>query len=129
MSALLLDTHTFLWFINGDKALSSPAKEIMENAENILYLSVASLWEMAIKISLGRLEAPYPFDKFIEIQLRENSITLLQITPVHTGIVAALPFHHRDPFDRLIIAQSLSEGLPIIGKDDIFDEYGVQRHW
>ena len=129
MTNYLLDTHSFLWFINADEALSSAARQFIEDTNNTLYLSVASLWEMAIKVSLGKLNLPSPFAEILEHQLRENGIGLLQITPAHTGLVATLPFHHRDPFDRLIIAQSLVEVFSVIGKDEIFDKYGVQRHW
>src|ERR1044071_5266094 len=122
----LLDTHTFLWFINGDDALNTTGRALIENLESIVYLSIASLWEIAIKVSLGKLEVPLPFTEFITAQLYENNITLLAIKPQHIGLVVTLPFHHRDPFDRLIIAQSLSENLPIIGKDEIFDAYGVK---
>lgn len=125
----LLDTHTFLWFINDDPALSPPAKGLIENPDHVFYLSVASLWEIAIKVSLGKLEVPASFSEFILEQLRENNIALLEIKVEHTGVVATLPFHHRDPFDRLIIAQSLSEKLPVIGKDVVFDTYGIQRLW
>ena len=125
----LLDTHTFLWFINDDKSLSIAAKSLIEDPDSAIYLSVASLWEIAIKVSLGKLTVPAPFAEFMEEQLHENSLTLLEIRTGHTGIVATLSFHHRDPFDRLIIAQSLAENFPIIGKDDIFDAYGVHRHW
>ena len=125
----LLDTHTFLWFINDDEALSVSAKALIENPENTIYLSIVSLWEMVIKVSLGKLDIPSPFTEFVVNQLRENNISLLEIKPEHTGLVATLPFHHRDPFDRLIIVQPLNEKLPIIGKDEIFDQYGVQRQW
>jgi PIN domain nuclease of toxin-antitoxin system len=125
----LLDTHTFLWFINDDPALSATAKALIENPDNAIHLSVASVWEMAIKTSLGKLEMPSPFADFIDEQLRENSITLLDIRTTHAGGVVRLPFHHRDPFDRLIIAQSKSEDMPIIGKDVIFDDYGIDRLW
>lgn len=125
----LLDTHTFLWFINDDPVLSATARALIEVPENIIYLSIASLWEMAIKVSLGKLEIPSPFTGFINTQLRENAINLLEITTEHIGIVMTLPFHHRDPFDRLIIAQAQSENLPIIGKDEAFDDYKVTRHW
>lgn len=125
----ILDTHTFLWFINEDSSLSSTAQATIEAPQNIIYLSVASVWEMAIKVSLGKLQLPTPFTSFIDKSVRENDITLLDIRTTHTGIVSTLPFHHRDPFDRLIIAQSQSEGIPIIGKDEIFDAYGIQRHW
>jgi PIN domain nuclease of toxin-antitoxin system len=125
----LLDTHTFLWFINDDAFLSSTAKALIEDPENTIYLSVASIWEMAIKVSLDKLEMPSPFTDFIDEQLDENTIILLNIKTAHTGIVATLPFHHRDPFDRLIIAQSKVEDIPIIGKDAIFDDYGIKRLW
>jgi PIN domain nuclease of toxin-antitoxin system len=125
----LLDTHTFLWFINDHPALSLTAKALIEALENTIYLGIASLWEIAIKVSLGRLEVPSPFTEFMVEQLRENNITLLEVKVAHTGVVATLPFYHRDPFDRLIIAQSLNEKWPIIGKDEIFDAYGVRRHW
>jgi len=125
----LLDTHTFLWFINDDPTLSNPAKTLIEASEQGIYLSIASLWEMAIKVSLDKLEVPAPFAEFMLEQLRQNNIALLEIKADHVGQVATLPFHHRDPFDRLIIAQSLIEKLPIIGRDAVFDAYGVQRHW
>ncbi len=125
----LLDTHTFLWFINDDASLSSTAKALIEDPENTIYLSVASIWEMAIKVSLDKLEMPSPFTDFIDEQLDKNTIILLNIKTAHTGIVATLPFHHRDPFDRLIIAQSKVEDIPIIGKDAIFDDYGIKRLW
>lgn len=125
----LLDTHTFLWFINDDTSLSSTAKAFIEDPENTIYLSVASIWEMAIKVSLDKLEMPSPFTDFIDKQLDENTIILLNIKTAHTGIVATLPFHHRDPFDRLIIAQSKVEDIPVIGKDAIFDDYGIKRLW
>ncbi len=125
----LLDTHTFLWFINDDKALSATAKTLIEDPDNTIYLSIASLWEMAIKVSLSKLEIPTPFTEFIVGQLQENNIALLKISAEHTGVVATMPFHHRDPFDRLIIAQALTEQLPIIGKDAVFDLYEIRRHW
>ncbi len=125
----LLDTHTFLWFINGDASLSSTAKALIEDPESTIYLSVASIWEMAIKVSLDKLEMPSPFTDFIDEQLSENTIILLNIKTAHTGIVATLPFHHRDPFDRLIIAQSKVEDIPVIGKDAIFNDYGIKRLW
>ena len=125
----LLDTHTFLWFINDDAAMSATAKTLIEDPQNAIYLSVASLWETAIKVSLGKLEVPAPFTEFVLNKIHENNITLLAMKAEHRGIVVTLPFHHRDPFDRLVIAQSLHENLPIIGVDKIFDAYGVQRHW
>lgn len=125
----LLDTHTFLWFINDDPLLSPIAKRLIESPENAVYLSIASVWEMAIKVSLGKLEVPSPFTDFIDAQVQENSISILAIKTSHAGIVTNLPFHHRDPFDRLIIAQARSEGYTLISRDEIFDRYGVERRW
>jgi PIN domain nuclease of toxin-antitoxin system len=125
----LLDTHAFLWFINADSLLSPTAQVAIETGTNVIFLSVASLWEMAIKVSLGKLVVPLPFAEFMLEQMRENNVTLYRIEMVHIGLIATLPFHHRDPFDRLIIAQSLTTQMPIIGKDDVFDAYGVQRLW
>lgn len=125
----LLDTHTFLWFINGDEALSAYAKELIENADNVIFLSIASLWEMAIKVSLGKLKVPMPFAAFMDSQLRINNIRVLDISVEHMDLVVSLHFYHRDPFDRLLIAQSLNEHLPVVCKDTVFDLYGVQRYW
>lgn len=125
----LLDTHSFLWFINDDKALSATAKVLIEDVNNVIFLSVGSVWEMAIKVSLHKLTIPSPFADFLTEQLRENNIVLYPIQMAHFGLVVTLPFHHRDPFDRLIIAQSLTDQIPIIGQDQIFDAYGVKRYW
>lgn len=125
----LLDTHTFIWFINDSPMLSKTAKEYLEFPQNTLFLSIATIWEMAIKISLGKLIIPEPFTDFINQQLEENAISLLEIKTDHLGILTSLPFHHRDPFDRLLISQSKHENLPVIGKDLIFDEYQINRIW
>ncbi|QPC82805.1 type II toxin-antitoxin system VapC family toxin [Phototrophicus methaneseepsis] len=125
----IIDTHTFLWFINDHVSLSSAAKEIIQQSDNAIYLSIASVWEMAIKVSLNKLEMPSPFSDFIENQLIENSIGLLHIKTDHTGIVATLPFYHRDPFDRIIIAQAIHEGYSIVSKDAVFDQYDINRQW
>ncbi len=84
---------------------------------------------MAIKVSLGKLIVPLPFAGFIQEQLRQNDIILLEYKIEHAGLVSTLPFNHRDPFDRLIIAQALTDNIPVIGKDDIFDSYGITRLW
>jgi PIN domain nuclease of toxin-antitoxin system len=128
---ILLDTHTFLWLIAGDTRLSVKARGIIEAPENERFLSVASLWEMAIKVSLGKLTLKFeePFADAIGGQLSENGVSLLPLALAHVGRVAVLPFLHRDPFDRLIIAQGLVEKLPIIGRDQAFDGYGVERIW
>lgn len=126
---LLLDTHSFLWFIGGDERLSLTAREFIEDVQNDVFLSVASLWEMAIKVSLGRLRFGPPFEVFISQQMSINHVGLLNITVSHAARVADLPFYHRDPFDRLLIAQALTEGMPIVSLDPAFDAYGVTRLW
>lgn len=126
---LLLDTHSFLWFINGDKRLSTTAQEIISDIDNGVLLSVASVWEIAIKVSLGKLLFEEPFENLIPEQLAENSIDLLPIHLDDLSLVAQLPFHHRDPFDRLIIAQSITNKIPIVGKDPAFNSYAITRIW
>jgi PIN domain nuclease of toxin-antitoxin system len=125
---LLLDTHAFLWFIDDNPRLSARAKTLLESDADIL-LSAASLWEMAIKVSLGRLTLAQPFDSFLPEQLTKNAVEILPITVAHLGAVAALPFHHRDPFDRLLIAQASVERAPVVSADAAFDAYAVQRIW
>jgi PIN domain nuclease of toxin-antitoxin system len=126
---LLLDTHTFLWFVNGDANLRMRSRQAVEDLTNERLLSIASVWEMAIKSSTGKLRFDAPFDTFITEQLYLNQIILLPMTIVHTARVIALPFFHRDPFDRLLISQALEETLTLVSIDQIFDAYGVNRLW
>lgn len=126
---LLLDTHTFLWFIGGNDDLSGYARGLIEDPGNQRFLSVASLWEMAIKKSLGRLRLELPFPQLVEREVRGNAMEVLDVRPEHLDEMVKLPFHHRDPFDRLIIAQSLSENAPVVGRDEAFDEYPVELLW
>lgn len=126
---LLLDTHSFLWFIAGSSRLSERAHLVIENTDTQLNLSVASLWEMAIKISLGKLHLGKPFVELIGAQLSQNDIGIMHISIEHTAAVIEMPFHHRDPFDRLIIAQAQVEKLPIVSADSAFDAYKIQRIW
>lgn len=125
----LLDTHAFLWFLIDSSDLSVAAKAIIEDDQNAILLSIGSIWEMAIKKSLGKLDIPDPFDEFLSRQIVENNIKLLEASFEHVSLVAKLPFHHRDPFDRLLIAQALTEQIPLIGRDTVFDDYGVVRRW
>ncbi|NET57989.1 MAG: type II toxin-antitoxin system VapC family toxin [Symploca sp. SIO2E6] len=125
---LLLDTHTFLWFINDSPQLSKDAKNLLESEADLL-LSVASLWEIAIKVSIGKLSLPDRYDKFIPQQLTVNEIEILPISMVHLAMVAKLPFHHRDPFDRLLIAQAMVEQVSIVSIDVVFDSYAVNIIW
>jgi PIN domain nuclease of toxin-antitoxin system len=125
---LLLDTQAFLWFLLDDERLSSRARTAIEQTE-ILYLSPASHWEIAIKIALGKYVLPEPYTQFMERELATNNIAILPIEIGHTAQVTTLPFHHRDPFDRLIIAQALAEKLPIVSSDSQFDAYEIERVW
>jgi PIN domain nuclease of toxin-antitoxin system len=126
---ILLDTHAFLWFVNDDPQLSDPAKRLIEDESSQPFLSAASLWEIAIKISLGKLNLKQPYEIFIPQQLTMNGIGILNITMEHTAAVATLPFHHRDPFDRLLVVQSKIENMPLVSVDSILDMYGITRVW
>ncbi len=124
----LLDTHTFLWFINDSLQLSVDAKNLLE-ADVDLFLSVASLWEIAIKVSIGKLTLPDTYEKFIPQQVTLNNIEILPISMAHLAVVAVLPLHHRDPFDRLLVAQAMVEQVSIFSADVMFDSYQVSRIW
>ena len=122
---LILDTHTFLWFVNDNPKLSDRLKDLIEDTSNVSYLSVASLWEMSIKFNLGKLTLDPNFEEFVDREVITTSIQLLNIKLSHLRVNATLPFHHRDPFDRLIIAQSMAENIPIVTVDSAFDKYEV----
>jgi PIN domain nuclease of toxin-antitoxin system len=126
---LLLDTHTFLWFIGGDTALSLYARQLIEDRTNERRLSIASLWEMAIKASLGRLTLALSFTDLVAEHVHGNAIELFEILPRHLDVLTTLPFHHKDPFDRMIIAQSQAENMPILSRDSAFDDYAIRRLW
>jgi PIN domain nuclease of toxin-antitoxin system len=128
---LLLDTHAFLWFVGGDASLSAVARTAIEDAANEVFLSVASAWEVAIKVSLGKLKVDAPsVDAFFDEQMDANGFAYLAIDPPHVFRVAALPFHHRDPFDRLLIAQALEERMTLITREGpAFSPYGVAIAW
>jgi PIN domain nuclease of toxin-antitoxin system len=123
----LLDTHSFIWFVTGNSRITPEIRLQIENNDNLL--SIASVWEIAIKSSLGKLDVGLSIEALVEQQIIGNAIDLLAITTNHLAVVATLPLHHRDPFDRLLIAQAMVENLPIIGIDKVFDEYAVQRLW
>jgi len=125
----LLDTHTFLWFILDNPKLSPVAKALIENPENSRILSMASIWEMSIKNSIGKLTFEQPFETFLPYQLHLNRIELLDIKLTHALAILNLPHHHRDPFDRLIIAQSMVENLPVITVDSTFKMYPIEILW
>ena len=129
MSRLLLDTHAFLWWVDDAPQLGAAARKAIGDASNECYLSIASCWEMAIKSSLAKLRLAKPVERFISEQVAANSFSLLNIEVHHLAKVEKMPFHHRDPFDRLLIAQALTEKLTILTADGAFAEYGVKVLW
>ena len=127
---VLLDTRAFLWAITDDPRLSDRARDVFLDERNRLLLSVASVWEMAIKSSLGRLTLSKPLAAFLDQQLPANGITVLEISRAHAEGVETLPFHHRDPFDRLLIAQALAQRAAVLSADAALDRYlGLRRLW
>ena len=118
MSRLLLDTHAMLWFVANDSALSGTARTLIEAADDV-FVSLASAWEAAIKVHLGKLTVDAPSaEALFDEQMRANGFTYLPIAPAHVFRAASLPLHHRDPFDRMLIAQALVEGLSLVTRDD-----------
>ena len=126
---VLLDTHAYLWWVEDAPTLSGSAKTALANPANECLLSLVSCWEMAIKVSLGKLRLPSTIERFIPQQLADNAFRQLAIDFRHVARVATLPFHHRDPFDRLLAAQALEEDCAIVSGDPIFRKYGVKRIW
>jgi PIN domain nuclease of toxin-antitoxin system len=124
----LLDTHTFIWFINGDMSLSDKVIAKIKNVENQCFFSIASIWEIAIKMKLNKLQLKSDFNKITDFCI-ENEIELLPITFEHLLELNKLDFHHRAPFDRLIIAQGIVEKLTVITKDENFRLYQVKCLW
>ncbi len=129
MSDLLLDTHAVLWFFWDDPLLSSTAKVAIENADNRKLVSIASCWEIAIKTGLKKLHLGAPSRSFLQQELSRNNFELLAITFDDATMVETLEPHHRDPFDRLLVAQATAQRLPIVSADPIFERYGVARVW
>ncbi|HZS09824.1 MAG TPA: type II toxin-antitoxin system VapC family toxin [Blastocatellia bacterium] len=126
---LLLDTHAFLWFILNDQQLSATARGLIADPNNEIEISPASYWEIAIKISIGKYSLAEPLADFIEREVATNQFHILSIEPRHVAPLTSLPFHHRDPFDRLIIAQGMVEQIPVVSADAAFDDYPVTRLW
>jgi PIN domain nuclease of toxin-antitoxin system len=129
MERLLLDTHVFLWWVDDVPELKAAAKRAIANIENECYLSAASCWEMAIKASLGKLRLTKPVERFVTDHLTANGFKLIDVELRHAAKVEKLPFHHRDPFDRLLIAQAIVEKLTIVSADKVFAKYGVNVLW
>jgi len=125
---LLVDTHAFLWFMAGDEQLSGVARRAMEDPESDWCVSAASVWEISIKASLGRLTLPAPAEAYFAEKVRQG-LRVLPVEWLHAAAVERLPFHHRDPFDRLIVVQAQAEAVPVITKDAIFSRYGIAAVW
>jgi PIN domain nuclease of toxin-antitoxin system len=125
---LLVDTHAFLWFLAGDEQLSARARGAMEDLANEWWLSAASVWEMSIKCSLGRLTLPAPVDEYVGRKVQQG-LRVLAIDWTHAAAVQRIPFHHRDPFDRLIVCQAVCERLAVVTRDTVFSKYGVPILW
>ena len=128
----LIDTHTFLWFTEGSSELSIKAKNLIKDKNNEIFISIGSLWEISIKTATGKLEIAGSYDLIIE-DVTENEMEILPINFAHTVIQNQLPFHHRDPFDRIIASQAIVENMDFISIDAIFDTYfedkEVKRIW
>jgi len=125
---LLLDTHAFIWFVENDENLPKGIKTQIEDIENEIFISIASLWEIAIKTSLGKLEVSIDIPALIS-KIESNGFSILHIFPEHTICVSSLPFHHRDPFDRMLIAQTITEKIKIVSRDGVFEDYDVDCIW
>ena len=126
---LLLDTHTFLWWVAGDEQLSVQAKRAIGDPQNTVRFSAASAWEIAIKASLGRLDVPRDLTRFLAEQLWLNDFVELPVHVSHAAFVQSLPRHHRDPFDRMLVAQAHLDDLVLVTRDPAFEAYDVTALW
>jgi PIN domain nuclease of toxin-antitoxin system len=125
----LLDTHTFIWADSEPAKLSSSAAALIQDPENTILVSVASIWEMQIKLQAGKLSLRMPLPDIVEHQQKNNRIELLPIMLPHVLVLDTLPLHHKDPFDRILIAQAQVEKLALVSHDSTFAQYGVAVVW
>ncbi len=126
---VLLDTHALLWFLRDDPKLAASAKALIQDPTNTILVSVATCWEIAIKTGVGKMNLGEPCRMFLERELPQNRLDLLPISLEHATEVEGLPLHHKDPFDRLLIAQAIVEDIPIVSVDVAFDAYPIRRIW
>ena len=126
---LIIDTQVLIWWTNDVSNISPRVQDIIFDLDNELWLSLASIWEMQIKISLGKLDLPRALPDIITTQMEENQLKIIPIELSHVYAIGQLRLHHRDPFDRLIIAQSETEKMPIASIDKAFDAYSIERIW
>jgi PIN domain nuclease of toxin-antitoxin system len=127
--ALLLDTHAFLWFVDGDERLSRAAVGRIADPQDRVVISVVSAWEIVIKMSIGKLHLDRPLAELWPESIAANDFEVLNVTTEHVFATDSLPLHHRDPFDRLLIGQAIAEGLELVSADATFDHYPVRRVW
>lgn len=126
---ILLDTHAFLWFFAGDNQLSAVARQLIESREHLKLISLVTVWEMAIKQSSGKLNLPMLAVDYVASKAVFEDFAILPMDLNHLKPISTLPLHHRDPFDRLLVAQALVEEIPILSRDGVLDVYGVERLW
>lgn len=126
---LLLDTHAMLWAVEKNPKLTPAAQAALVDPANDRFLSAAAYWEIAIKVSVGKLTLAEPYLQFIQRAIQDLVLAILPITTDHAALVSGLPFHHRDPFDRMLVAQALTEPMPIVSGDPSLDAYGITRLW
>lgn len=124
----LLDTHALIWFLNGEEHLSEKSKKVIENPENSLFISIATIWELAIKISLGKFKFDQGFKQFLEL-IEENGFEVIPISLEHALRLSTLEFLHRDPFDRLIVVQAMTDNLTVITRDEYMEKYSISTLW
>lgn len=125
---ILLDTQAFIWFVENDKKLPKNVKYNIENYNNSIIISIASLWEMTIKLTLGKLKLNFSLEEMIN-KTAENGFEIMSILPIHLIKLSSLEMIHGDPFDRIIIAQGLAENIQIVTSDDVFEYYNINRLW
>jgi PIN domain nuclease of toxin-antitoxin system len=126
---LLLDTHALLWFYLGDAQLSATARTAITDSRNSKLVSPASYWDLAIKVSLGKYVLTETYDEFVQHAIFDNGFVILPVEPKHTAALISLPLHHKGPFDRLLVAQALVEGIPLVSADPVLDQYPITRLW
>jgi len=124
----LLDTHTLIWFLNGDKKISKTVQSLIENTNNKKFVSIGSLWEMAIKISLKKMEFDGTIPEIIDL-IEQNSFELIPISTAHIAELERLPIVHRDPFDRMLVVQAMVEDLVILTRDENIPQYNIRTKW
>lgn len=129
MNRLLLDTHTFLWWDSAPERLSTSVLALCQDPAVVLFLSIVSLWEIQIKSDLGKLPLLLPLAEIVQEQQARHGLEILPVTPEHIYALSSLPLHHKDPFDRLLIAQALTEELPLASADGAFAAYPISLVW